>query len=121
MAWSWSHTHEAYSNAREQLGELSPITLITIRAEWSAVDDPCDTAGGFHAGRYRGTERALLKQYSRALTLKRAELFRESLEEQIWDLMSDGATCDNGGFNAWACPYGCGCHTVPFNPVTEGE
>ena len=37
MAWSWSHSQEAYENARENLSELDKETLEIIFAEWRAA------------------------------------------------------------------------------------
>ena len=33
----------------------------------------------------------------------------------IWQFMKELRTCDNGGFNAYCCPYGC--HTVSFDKL----
>ncbi len=34
--------------------------------------------------------------------------------DAIWQYASeDLRTCDNGGYNAWMCPWGC--HTVSFD------
>jgi len=41
------------------------------------------------------------------------------LADFIWEQASEYATCDNGGFNAWMCPSGCGCHCVSFSPPDE--
>ena len=37
MAWSWSHSQEAYENARENLSTLDRETLEIIFAEWRAA------------------------------------------------------------------------------------
>lgn len=106
MAWEWSHTQEAYDNAHKQLYAQSREWLEIVFAEWHAKGKGTDDCGEplFSQGKYN---RAL----KHAKTLP-----DDTLAEEIWERMEALATCDNGGWNAWACPYGCGCHTVPFDP-----
>lgn len=99
MAWEWSHTPEAYQNAYENLAELDTETLKTINAEWLA----------YHVGKEEDPETSEpfnQDAYNHALTT-------EPDIDTIWIDVEELATCDNGGFNAWVCPYGC--HTVPFS------
>lgn len=103
MAWSWSHAQEAYVAAEQNLRELDKETLEVIYAEWRAArkhgaTDPIDFDE---------------RKYNRALKYAK-EQDAETLADFIWEKASEQATCDNGGFNAWLCPYGCGCHTVSF-------
>lgn len=113
MAWSWSHTQQAYADARENLSELGRETLEIIFAEWRAaqgkngVIDP--VSPGFSERKY---ERAL----KHAKTLP-----DDVLADFIWEKASEQATCDNGGFEAWMCPHGCGQHCVSFSPPDEPE
>ena len=106
MAWSWSHAQEAYVTAEQNLRQLDKETLEIIYAEWRAaqgkggVIDPIDA--DFNE-----------RKYHRALKYAQ-ELPAETLADFIWEKASEQATCDNGGWNAWLCPYGCGCHTVSF-------
>ena len=79
MAWSWSHSQEAYENARENLSTLDRETLEIIFAEWRAAQGK----GGI--------------------------------------IHNHNDFNDNGGFNAWMCPSGCGCHCVSFSPPAEPE
>lgn len=111
MAWSWSHTGEAYANAYANLGRLDRELLEVIYAEWEAsCPDVGDGAAEdeviepFDGDKY---EKALVaaKEYSHGM-----------LVDAIWDRASASATCDNGGRNAWMCPYGCCPHMVPFDP-----
>lgn len=101
MAWSWSHTQEAYDNAFDNLCNLSRDELEIIHAEIKAsTRDEC---------------------YNYDLNLELYEKILESyktehshvLVDNIWAFMQDFMTCDNGGFNAYCCPYGC--HTVSFD------
>ena len=105
MAWSWSHTAEAYDNAWQNIAELPKETLDVIYAEWKARtfdgEPDCEECERFNERRY---DRAL--RHASALSAV-------VLAEVIWDNAEEQATCDNGGFNAWVCPYGC--HTVSFD------
>ena len=111
MAWSWSHTQQAYADARENLSNLERETLEVIFGEWRAAQgkhgliDPVSAA--FSQRKY---ERAL--KHSKTLA-------HDTLVEFIWEQASEFATCDNGGFEAWMCPFGCGPHCVSFSPPEE--
>ena len=112
MAWSWSHSQEAYENARENLSTLDRETLEIIFAEWRAAQGK----GGVIHNHNHFHQR----KYDRAL--KHAKTLPDDvLADFIWEQASELATCDNGGFNAWMCPSGCGCHCVSFSPPAEPE
>ena len=112
MAWEWSHTDEAYQNAREQLNQVPDNELRVIFGEWWAHAQRKDkenictfSTSDFDPDIY---------QEGRNLA---QELQPWTLAAFIWKRMEKLRTCDNGGHRAWACPYGCGAHMVPFNPV----
>lgn len=107
MAWSWSHSQEAYANAQANLEELPLETLRVIEAEWRALMVPVETRTFSQS------------KYVRAIKAIEGEnLSAEDLAADIWVSASEQATCDNGGYNAWMCPFGC--HTVSFdNPLYE--
>lgn len=111
MAWSWSHTHEAYVNAENNLKALEREKLVVIFAEWRASQN--------RKGEY--TDDFDKRRYERALRWASDpnNISDEALAEFIWERASELATCDNGGFNAWMCPFGCGCHTVSFSTPEE--
>ena len=110
MSWGWSHTGEAYDNARQNLFDLDKSTLRVIYAEWRARHkDRGDGRGDFSPN-----------TYAVALAVS-ASLEHDVLVDSIWENMSEQATCDNGGFTAWACPYGCGGHMVSFGREEEEE
>jgi hypothetical protein len=113
MAWGWSHTIEAYQNARDQLDVLPIDTLRVIWAEWHAHTSREEDPGAFNEKRYRKARRRAETIYMRL----GADFQQERLAEYVWECMEQLATCDNGGWNAWACPYGC--HTVPFDPPAK--
>jgi hypothetical protein len=39
------------------------------------------------------------------------------VQAEVWEKVKALAVCDNGGFEAWVCPYGC--HTLPFDLMEE--
>jgi len=110
MAWSWSHSQQAYADAEENLRNLPKETLEIIFAEWRAAQGK----GGIIHDHNDFNQR----KYERALKHAKT-LLDDVLADFIWEQASDHATCDNGGFNAWMCPSGCGCHCVSFSPPDE--
>ena len=132
MAWEWSHTLEAYENARTNLSKKSVKFLAECYAEWQCdkieraekqfnkdlfdvtVDTDSDlelpdvlTTCPYTDGRY--------DKFLKDIRARIREHGKESVVNEIWEWMSNeeiGYMCDNGGFNAWACPEGC--HTVSF-------
>lgn len=107
MSWEWSHTDEAYQNAREQLNQVSDDDLRIIFGEWwaHAHREDRDTVG-----------KPGLSLYQEGRNLAQ-NLEPFALAAFIWKRMSKLRTCDNGGHRAWACPYGCEPHKVSFDPV----
>lgn len=100
MVWSWSHTNEAYDNAEQNVRSQSREWLEVVYAEWEARIGDSDDMNQ--------------RKYDRALK-KAKTLDDETLADYIWEKMSEQANCENGGFQAWACPYGCGPHLVSFD------
>lgn len=108
MTWSWSHTQEAYQYCYEQVQKKPREWLEVVFAEWEAHTDPEDCVS-FDEERYEEA-------------LKRAkDLPEDVLADYIWERMSEQADCTNGGWEAHACPYGCGPHLVPFSDEEEEE
>jgi hypothetical protein len=111
MAWSWSHTQQAYANAEANLRTLPKETLEIIFAEWRA-------AQGKHGVIDPVCPNFSERKYDRAL--KHAKTLPDDvLADFIWERASEFATCDNGGFEAWMCPHGCGPHCVSFSPPED--
>ena len=109
MAWEWSHTTEAYSNALNNLHDLPRETLLEIAAEWRAWD------GDSFAPDLD------LEHYDRLMKCQALTgLPTDVLADDIWDKASELRTCDNGGFNAHMCPFGCDVHKVAFDRDGEG-
>ena len=103
MAWSWSHSQEAYDAARYNLEQLDRETLEIIFAEWRAAQGKGGIIDDFNAFDQRKYDRAL----KHAATLP-----GDVLVDFIWEHAENASTCDNGGFELWMCPHGCGCHCV---------
>ena len=104
MAWSWSHTGEAYTAAQYNLVNLPREDINVIFAEWRA----CQMRGNrFDSNHFD------MRRYDRALKWAESHPFVSVLTDFIWEKAEQAATCDNGGWNCWLCPSGC--HTVPFD------
>ena len=100
MAWEWSHTPEAYSDAYAHTCRLPKRTLLTILREW-AYDD---------------REKAN-RMPSFRLSAGVRKLPQDILADMVWSRADAHRTCSNGGWDCYLCPDGC--HTVPFAPVEE--
>jgi hypothetical protein len=109
MAWSWSHTNQAYSNAYDNLRDMEKSDLEIIFAEWHAATD---SKGNVDSNNW------FKSKYAKALRQAK-KLDADVLADFIWEKASEWATCDNGGYDAWMCPSGCGCHTVSFDQKVE--
>lgn len=108
-SWSWSHTQEGIQNARNQMEAMDRETRNVIAAEWLAK---------IKSDNYGCSELDTRKYYR---SLPRVQQWDDDkLNEFIWTKMEEYATCSNGGWEAYCCPFDCGCHTVPFDPV-EGQ
>lgn len=101
MALEWSHTPEAYQNVEKEIREKDREWLETVYAEWHAQYE--DDLNGFDQWEY---QRA--KEKAKALT-------EEDLADFIWERTEELRTCDNGGYDAHCCPYGCNIHKVSFS------
>lgn len=106
MSWSWSHTRKAYHNARLNVQDLDHETLVVIVAEIETSKDInnwdrlCFNPS-FHEDIYQEK----LAEYE--------SIPSDVLADHVWRFMEKLRRCDNGGFNAHCCPYGC--HKVSFD------
>lgn len=120
MAWSWSHTGEAYESIEIQLSNKAeaanngdsetPVWLEVVWSEWIASNWKED----------RVTTDLDLRKYERAIARAKRQgesLGYDKLATDIWNWSSELATCTNGGWNAWCCPHGC--HLLPFSVEVE--
>ena len=113
MAWSWSHSGEAYENVKANIEAKPREWLEVVWAEWVAAIPHPRFGIDFHAD---------LDTRKYALALIRAKRkTNEQLAQFIWERTESLATCTNGGWEAWCCPFGCGCHMVPFDLTEEAK
>jgi hypothetical protein len=102
MAWEWSHTVEGIDNVHSNLQDLDRKTLEVIWSEWEAWDGNTSSTSGFDEDKYK-------------VAMEKAKTLPEDiLADEIWEKASNYRTCENGGFEAWLCPFGCGCHMASF-------
>jgi hypothetical protein len=114
MAWEWSHTGEAYENVHARLSLMPREWLNTVFAEWRAAQGK----GGTISDHEKFNER----KYERALAwVSAGNMTDEQLVEFIWERMEELRTCTNGGWEAYACPSGCGCHLIPFERIGKNK
>jgi len=113
MSWEWSHAPEAYENAKKNLSELSFEDLVIIGAEIAAT--PLDEYGNYETS----VTMMDIEEYERELQFLEAFAVKDTLIEDIWTFMKKFRTCDNGGWNAHCCPFGC--HTVSFDREEDDE
>lgn len=101
MAWEWSHTAEAYADAYNNLHSSPHDWLAIAFAEWKAkeIEESDDDRDPF------GAEYEATLEHCATHSV-------EYLADAIWTRAEEQRLCDNGGWNAWVCPYGC--HTVSF-------
>ena len=130
MSWSWGHSTEAYINAEENLHRRSLKTLQEIWCEWKAYRDNdekdwwhSETRGcaisQFDLEVYTTELKALRKKCREDERRLGKNFWREALANDIWPWMEDLATCTNGGWSAWCCPFGCSGHMVSFSSQEE--
>jgi hypothetical protein len=117
MAWEWSHTQEAYNNAKRNMEALDRATREVIAAEWMGTPSYWHkTADGV----FRYDTNLDLKRYYKALCRVKRWTDKK-MNEFIWKNMEELATCTNGGWEAYCCPHGCGCHMVSFGHEHEED
>ncbi len=110
MAWEWSHTIEAYDNARANVDDLPKRRLLEILREWAYDDRE-------KSGRLR-TRAGAKRPAGFRLPKGIRKLTRGYLAELVWQRAEEHRTCTNGGHEAYVCPDGC--HTVSFDRAREG-
>jgi hypothetical protein len=123
MAWSWSHSPEAYANALRNLEELSKEVLEEIYAEWQACNKEneylkrvwqLEVEFGKTTFNEPDFDNNAWCQDNYDIAIEAAkDISADVLAESIWGWAESHAVCDNGGFNAWVCPTGC--HRVSFD------
>jgi len=111
MAWEWSHSPEAYTNVRDNLELLTKEILIECLAEFREKElGDADDDRELYGDDYNDFVRELTEDKFHTC---------ESLARELWPKVEELATCDNGGFDSWICPDGCGGHKVSFSSAEE--
>ena len=102
--WEFSHSEEAYADLEENIYSQDRKWLETVYAEIQAIEN-----GELNQKKYK-------------LELKTASnLSNDALAEAIFEWTMQDRTCDNGGFNAYCCPFRCECHMVSMSLPEEKE
>lgn len=114
MSWSWSHTAEAYENARANLGRKPIKDLIVILAEWKSRGFDSETGEQIDDELDSQKYNLVVKNLTDAIA--QGNLTKEDIADEIWPLMEEQATCTNGGWEAHCCPFECSAHMVSFDP-----
>lgn len=102
MAWEWSHSIEAYQNARKNVHDQGREWLRCVYAEWVA--------------REGGTVNP--HNYAEAYA-KSESMPDDVLADFVWEKMEEHRRCTDGGHLAYGCPFGCLCHLVSFDRETQ--
>ncbi len=113
MAWSWSHTSEAYSNLYENLHNPAAISIEDLRivyAEWMATGR--DEDGNIDSDDFDSP------LYDKMLEAAK-EFRHDTLADAIYAFAEELSTCTNGGHQAWICPDGC--HLLSFDLIPSRE
>jgi hypothetical protein len=105
-AWGWSHTPDAYENARTNMRDWTTDQLHEIYREWIMKDK------GKHVLDYDPGRKAPYPDIKLPTTADGTPLADDLIADYIWERAEKQALCDDGGAEAWVCPFGC--HTVPF-------
>ena len=128
MAWSWSHSAEGMQNVRDNIDLLDRETLNIIYAEWKACDAvhakavaewEAEDEEDRSSNPPRWNHNAFDNEVYESELLEAVKIPGDALADYIYERAEQEATCDNGGFNAWVCPSGCGCHCVSFSSAEE--
>lgn len=113
MAWEWGFSVEGIEAIRENIRNQDREWLETVFAEWETI--PKNQNDGF------STQDFNEKKYSKALQ-KAKKLPDDVLADYIYERAETQSLAENGGHNAYCCPYGCTCHTVSLNlELTNAE
>ena len=107
MVWQWSHTADGIDDVRTRLELQSRRWLVTVYAEWHARICHEDEEDEFCDRKYRAARK------------QARQLDDVALIDAVWDSMCELQSCENGGHEAWACPFGC--HLLSFSWISERE
>jgi len=126
MTWEWSHTGEAYAAVDANIHDQPREWLTVVFAEWQAYASvPQHNTPGSSASDAPDDDGVNRDPFTNGVYEKALELANtlpdDVLADDISEKTSEQALCTNGGWQAHCCPYGCGCHMVPFDHGEEDE
>lgn len=105
MAWEWSYSQEGLDNIRDNIMDMDIDRAIEALAECKAQGSREDFEGGFDSDTFEVESKRLASELKR-----NGAYFADIIKEELASQSAKIATCDNGGFQVWICPFGC--HTV---------
>jgi hypothetical protein len=124
MTWEWSHTQARYDYVRDSISNLAIDKLKVIWAEIMTYKECLENHNAelraegeeeilhpINKGSYFDNDIYDKHLNSNVLSDKSSD----DIAEEIWRFAAWQSECDNGGFNAYICPYKC--HTLPFARV----
>lgn len=111
MAWSWSHTADAERNVEQHIRKLDQKTLIEVYAEWS-----CAYWDEYGNPQLLVDKMDLARETALCFCMNDAH---DIVADAIIERVINHRVCDNGGFHAHICPFGC--HTVPFDEPEDDD
>jgi len=122
MSWSWSYSQEGYQNIHDNIHRMSREDLIVCLAEFAAHekrpedwDDEEDGDWEEYRMMHEPFDDAEFEKVKKRLT--ESCLDAETFADEVSRKAAEYAVSDNGGFNAYVCPYGC--HTVSLDPPED--
>jgi hypothetical protein len=118
MAWSWSHSAEGLSIARDNLAKKPKEELEIIFAEWRANQRKHGIQDGELHDYSEAGQARWHKKYNRALEHAK-KLPDDVLVDFIWERAEEYSTCSNGGFELYMCPGGCMAHCVTCDETDD--
>lgn len=128
MAWEWSHTEAGYNYVRLSIRDLAIDNLKVVWAEIKTFQECFQKhndelrAEGEEGVLYPANNGSYFRDDIYEKHLNSEALLNKSSEdiaEEIWEFAAWQRECDEGGFNAYICPFQC--HTLPFSRVEPGE
>jgi hypothetical protein len=96
---------------------MRALVLAEILAEWHAYDGNPYT--GSSSSSNLDTEKYEHELARLHAEIKAGRLPKDAMADAIWEKAVELATCTNGGWKAWCCPFGCAPHMASFSTWKE--
>lgn len=102
MTWKWNHNQKALDIFRNTVDAWETSRKIEICSEWSAF---------YQQRGYDDYEEDDPNYFNEVVYESSLSFWGNQNEDTLTDAIVASAeahaVCDNGGFDLWACPYGC--------------